>query len=319
MCVRIAKNLSMCESCKQEHVEEEKHQPESCKEVGRALMRKRIQEIDGKQQTTELAKILRKTMKELEAGLLREIERLRLDSELPKEQCEMQKLEREERYAELYFFVKGRTVDATNSEATIQELRKRLLNTMDTASAGLKRVQSMIVAAATRVAPQHKSMFAAYGRDDVFLLKPDSYTATTDNVVSALKSDEFNTVKNTMKMKKTMMLSPAYQTCRAVSRPRWRLLPLQRMRTTSVCDERRHAGCTASTGAMCLKTRPRMSCPSRERLKDDTVTNLKALPEDDVIAPTIQQDDPPATAPLRTYAGTARQTRNTTERGTTEM
>ncbi len=181
-------NLSMCESCNQVHINDAVHWPESCKEVGCALMHKRIQEADGKQQTKELAKLLRKTMKELEAGLLREIDKLQFNSELPKELCEMQKLEHEERYAELYFLVKG--LDA-NNETTMRELGKRLMDTVDTASDTLKKVQSMIIALATRVIPQHKPMLTAYKRDEVYSIMPDSYAATADYVLSALDSDKY--------------------------------------------------------------------------------------------------------------------------------
>ncbi len=189
-------NLPMCESCKQEHIIDQGHQPANCKEIGCKLMRLRMREPEKNQLTKELAKMLRKIVKELEAGLLGEIKKLQSNWELAKGQHEMQKLNREGRYAELYFYAKNLPVDCANNNGALQKLKECLLEKFYAASEEVDKSQSKIIALAMpRIAPQFKPMLATYWRNEVFLIKPDSDIDTKQNVLSALKSTNMSMFK----------------------------------------------------------------------------------------------------------------------------
>ncbi len=140
-------NLAMCETCKLEHASETGHTPEDCKEVGLALMHQRVQDAGGRQ-TKELAKGLREGQKELEIALLQEMDRFRSSLAQTEEQCKMQKLAREKRYAELYFYAKRLPAVGANNDASTEELNKRLLKVLDAAYEGLQNVRNKIVAEA---------------------------------------------------------------------------------------------------------------------------------------------------------------------------
>ncbi len=190
-------DLLLCAACKNVHASEMGHSPDDCKAVGCAVMHQLMREPEKKQLAKELAKMLRKSMKELEAGFLREIEMLRSNCALTEEQREMQKLNREGRYAELYFYVKGLPVGGgNNNNAAMQELEKRLLKTFDEASEELKKSQSKIIAvAATRMTPQLKPMLVAYKKDEIFLIKPESGADVEEKVLSAFKSTDMSKFK----------------------------------------------------------------------------------------------------------------------------
>ncbi len=140
-------NLRMCEECKREHVNDEGHAPEDCKEVGQKLMEKRIQDAGGRQ-AKELAKGLKETLNELEAGILQEIGRFWSSPVQTVEQRKMKELVRKGKYAELYFYVKGLPADGANNEAATRGLNKGLLKVLDIAYEGLHKVRSKIAAGA---------------------------------------------------------------------------------------------------------------------------------------------------------------------------
>ncbi len=173
------KNLPLCKTCKLKHEAETRHAPENCKEVGLAIMRQRIQDAGGKQ-VNELAKGLRKALKELEAGFLREIDKFQSSCMQTEELRKMKKLNSERRYAELYLYTKSLHVGGVKNKAATGELNKRLLEMIDTTSDELKKVVSNIVAA-----KQHKPVFAAYKSDEVLTLKGKS-CGDEERVISAL-------------------------------------------------------------------------------------------------------------------------------------
>lgn len=70
-------NLPLCEICKPEHVNETGHASKNYKELALAFMRQRIEDA-GEKQTNELANEMREVVKELDATLLREINRFQL-------------------------------------------------------------------------------------------------------------------------------------------------------------------------------------------------------------------------------------------------
>ncbi len=179
-------NLLLCETCKQEHANAERHSPENCKEVGLALMRQRIENTSGKLQTEELTRGLMGVMKELEAGLLREIDRFQASLAQNEDVSKMRGLEREGRYAELYFYVRGLPVVAAKSEGEVQDIRKRLTKMVDTASDGLKALRDK--AAATTAVPQYKPMFATYKEDEVLFFDKLLCGYDDSKMVSALHS-----------------------------------------------------------------------------------------------------------------------------------
>ncbi|MDR3714147.1 MAG: hypothetical protein P4L51_15115 [Puia sp.] len=126
---------------------DERHAPENCKEVGQRLIKQHIQDTGGRQ-TKELVKGLREGQKELGAGLLREIDRFRSSLALTGEQRKMQRLDSEGKYAELYFYAKILPAVDANNEAATEELNKRLLKVLDTAYEGLQNVRNKIAAGA---------------------------------------------------------------------------------------------------------------------------------------------------------------------------
>ncbi|MDR3575463.1 MAG: hypothetical protein P4L50_16505 [Anaerolineaceae bacterium] len=182
------KNLPLCETCKLEHAREAKHALENCKEVGLAIIRQRIQ-CSGVGLAKPLTKRLRTFIKNLEAGLLLEIDRFQSSCVQTDEICKMQTLDREGRYAELYFYGKGLPADGAKNEAVIKELNKRLLNIIDTASDGLKKMLSRIVAAAL-----HKPVFAAYNKDEVLVIEGGSYD-NKEMIFSALHGADMSKFK----------------------------------------------------------------------------------------------------------------------------
>ncbi len=140
-------NLRMCEECKLLHVNDERHAPDNCKEIGQRLVHQRIRDAGGRQ-TKELAKGLREGQKELGAGLMREIDKFRSSLAQTEEQRKMHKLDSEKRYAELYFYAKSLPAGGANNEAATEELNKRLLKVLDTAYEGLEKVRNKIASGA---------------------------------------------------------------------------------------------------------------------------------------------------------------------------
>ncbi len=184
----LCENLPMCETCKLEHSAGTGHAPEDCKEVGLALMQQHIQQAGGKQ-TIELAKVMRRFMKEFETGFLREIEKFQSSSLQAEGLRKMQKLASDEKYAELYFYAKGLLVGDVKNETAVKELNKRLLKMIDTASNGLENVRNNIIAAA-----QYKPVFAVYQKGKVLVLRDDSYNEE-EKVISALKDADMSKFK----------------------------------------------------------------------------------------------------------------------------
>ncbi len=182
----ICKNFPLCDACKQEHVNDTRHAPENCKKVGLAIMHQHIQGA-GARQAKKLAKGLRKLMKELEAGVLLEIDRLHLSCMQTEELRKMQKLNSEGRYAELYFYAKRLSTDGTKNQAEMGELNKRLAKMIDTASDGLEKMRNKIA-----VVAQYKPAFAAYKKEEVLMLKGQSYKEE-EKVISALRSANMST------------------------------------------------------------------------------------------------------------------------------
>ncbi|MDR3572343.1 MAG: hypothetical protein P4L50_00640 [Anaerolineaceae bacterium] len=195
MCL-VCKNHPMCETCKLEHEFETEHATENCKKAGLAIMHKHIQCAGGKMEmdkaktkTKELAKGLRNALKELEAGLLREIDRFQSSYVQAEEQCsKMQQLDNEGRYAELYSYAKSLPMADAKNEAATGELNKRLLKIIDTASAGLNKTRNKVAPA-----PQYKPVFAAYETDEVFVVNESGQKE--EKVISALHSVDMSKFK----------------------------------------------------------------------------------------------------------------------------
>ncbi len=184
-------NLLLCETCKRDHETVTGHAPENCKEVGLALMRQCVQDAGGRL-SKGLIKGLRNWLKELEAGVLREIGRFQESCMQIKELREMRKLGSEGRYAELYLlYAKSLPAGGANKNgAEIGELNKRLLGMIDTASGGLKKVLSEVAASAV----QYKPVFAAY-KDDKLLVFEDPFCRDDEMVMSALKAADMSKLK----------------------------------------------------------------------------------------------------------------------------
>ncbi len=181
------KNRPMCESCKQNHEIGTGHIPENFKEIGLALMNQHIQDAGGRL-AKELTNELIKVVKELETGLLREIDTLQSALVNSDEQCHiMQKLDSEGRYAELYFYAKSLLAGGANNKAATGELNKRLLEMLDKSVKELKKVQIEIAAA-----KQYKPAFAAYKKGEVLVLEDRSYNEE-EQIVSALKAVDMST------------------------------------------------------------------------------------------------------------------------------
>ncbi len=183
------KNLLLCEMCKREHEKEPGHAPENCKEVGLAIMRQYIQDADGRLAKV-LAKGLRNTLKELDAGILREINRFHESCMQTEEIRSMHKLDIEGRYVELYLYAKSMPAGgAKKNKATTGELNKHLLEMVGSASDGLNKVLSEIAAAA-----RHKPIFAAYKENEVLVLKGEHYKKE-EKVTSALRAADMSKFK----------------------------------------------------------------------------------------------------------------------------
>ncbi len=182
------KNFLLCETCKKKHVSDTQHAPESCKDVGLAILHQRIQDANGRQ-AEELAKGLKMALKEFEDGLLREIDRFQESCMQTEELRTMRKLGSKGRYAELYFYAKNLPADGAKNEAAVEELNKRLLETIDQASDGLKKVLKRFV-----VVAQYKPVFAAYKKDEVLVIDDKSHD-DEEQVVSALKTADMSKLK----------------------------------------------------------------------------------------------------------------------------
>ncbi len=187
MCLSC-KNFPMCEKCKLEHEAETGHATEDCKEIGRAIMNQHTQCAGGRLAKV-LAKGLRKGFKELEDGLLREIDRFQESCMQTQELRTMRKLVSEERYAELYFYAKKLPAGGAKNEAAMGELNKRLLETIGKASGRLTKMLSKVA-----VAAQYKPMFAAYNKDEVLAINDKSYQ-NEEQVVSTLKNADMSKFK----------------------------------------------------------------------------------------------------------------------------
>ncbi len=138
-------NLRMCEECKRGHVDEEGHALENCKEVGLTLMHQHLEDAGGRQ-AKELTKGLREALKELETGLLGEVDRFWLNLVQTEEQRKMQELVNEGRYAELYLYTKRLSMGGANTGDVMRRLNKRLLKILDTTYEGLEKVRNKIAA-----------------------------------------------------------------------------------------------------------------------------------------------------------------------------
>ncbi len=187
MCLSC-KNFPMCETCKLEHEAETGHAIEDCKEIGRAIMNQHTR-CAGGGLAKVLAKRLRKDFKELEDGLLREIDRFQKSCIQTEELRTMRKLDSEGRYAELYFYAKTLPAGGAKNEAAMRELDKRLLETIGKASDGFKKMLSRFAAAA-----QYKPVFDAYKKDEVLVIEDESYKKE-EQVVSALKNADMSKFK----------------------------------------------------------------------------------------------------------------------------
>ncbi len=148
-------------------------------------MHQRIQCAGGRQ-VNELAEGLRKCFNKLEAGLLREINRFQSSCVQSEEIREMQKLDSERRYAELYFYVKGLPAVGAKSQAAMGELNKQLLKVIDITHNEIKKVLSEVAAS------QHKPAFDAYESDEALTLADEKYKKEED-VISDLYSAYMST------------------------------------------------------------------------------------------------------------------------------
>ncbi len=182
-------DIPLCKACGQEHASETGHAPENCKEVGLAIMHQHVQCAGGRL-ANEMVKGLRNWLKELETGLLREIDRFQSNCMQTEELSQMRKLDSEGRYAELYFRAKSLPADGAKNGAAAGELNKRLLEMIGTASSGFKNVLSEIAAAQQR----RRTVFAAYKKDEVLAFKPESYKEEKQ-IVSSLKSVDMSKFK----------------------------------------------------------------------------------------------------------------------------
>ncbi len=163
-----------------------RHAPENCKEVGLAIMHQRIQDAGGRLAKV-LAEELRKRWKELGDGLLQEIDRFQDGCMQTEELRTMLRQESEGRYTELYLYVRGLPTGCVKNETATEELNKRLIGMIDTASDELKKALSKLAAAA-----QYKLVFDAYKKDEVLVIEDESYQKE-EQIVSALKNADMST------------------------------------------------------------------------------------------------------------------------------
>ncbi|MDR3714792.1 MAG: hypothetical protein P4L51_18405 [Puia sp.] len=138
----------------------------------------------------DLADGLIKVVRELEAGLLRDVDRFQesFAQNYPRFR-KMQQLYHEERYADLYFYTKRLSAGGANSKAAMGELNNRFLEMIDKASKELKKVMIDIYAAA-----QHEPVFATYKNGEVLSLK-DEFYREEEKVKSALSTTDMSNSK----------------------------------------------------------------------------------------------------------------------------
>ncbi len=187
------RNLPLCETCKWKHEIGTRHATENCKEVGLAIMHQRIQDANGRQ-VEELAKALKTALKELEIELLREIGMFQLSCILTEELRDMKKLDTEGRYAELYFYAKTLPEGGERNKVAMRGLNKRIVEMIDTASDGLKKVLNKFSAEAAAAAAQYKPIFARYKKDEVLVMKDESYNEE-EKAVTALHNTDISNRK----------------------------------------------------------------------------------------------------------------------------
>ncbi len=188
MC-KVCRNLHLCETCGRDHETGTGHASENCKEVGLVIMHQHVQ-CSGGRLAKELAKGLRNSLKEFEAGLLWEINRFQESCMQIEELRDMKRLDSEGRYAELYLYAKSLSAGGAKNEAAMGELNKRLLEMLNKASDGIKRVLCKSAAA-----KKHKPTFAAYKTDEVLaVLERESYQEE-EQIVSVLHSADMSKCK----------------------------------------------------------------------------------------------------------------------------
>ncbi len=181
--------LLLCETCRRDHETGTGHASENCKEVGLAIMHQHIQCAGGRL-AKWLAKRMRNTLKELEAGLLREIDRFQENYMQTEELSKMKRLNSEGKYAELYLYVNSLSAGGAENEAAMGELNKRLPEMLDKASDGLKKVLCKIAAA-----KKYKPTFAAYKKDEALVVLEDESYKNEEQIVSALHSADISKCK----------------------------------------------------------------------------------------------------------------------------
>ncbi|MDR3547102.1 MAG: hypothetical protein P4M11_02290 [Candidatus Pacebacteria bacterium] len=185
------KNLPLCETCELEHASETGHAPVDCKEVGLAFMYQHIKYAGGIL-AKEMVEDMRRWLKELEAAMQREIDSFESCFAQSDECLKMQKLEKEERYAELYFYAKDLPMGDVKNAANMQKLKKHLRYLIEVASRELEKLRVKIDERMTT--PQYKPVFAAYKKDEVLMLS-DKFSKEEENVLPALKSADMSKFK----------------------------------------------------------------------------------------------------------------------------
>ncbi len=183
------RNLLLCKTCRRDHETGTGHASENCKEVGLAIMHQHVQCV-GVRLVKWLAKGMRSTLKEVEAGLLREIDRFQESCMQTKELSKMKRLDNEGRYAELYLYANSLPAGGAENEAAMRKLNKRLLEILDKASDGLKKVLCKIAAAG-----KYKPTFAAYKKDEVLVVLEGESYQNEEQIVSALHSADMSKCK----------------------------------------------------------------------------------------------------------------------------
>ncbi len=149
-------------------------------------MHQRVQYADGR-----LAKATIQWLKELEAGIMQEIDKFQ-SSLAQDECCKMQKLESEGRYAELYLYAKSLPADDAGSKAKTGELKECLMKVLNIASSGLEKMRGEIAARTT--VSQYRTVFDSYKKGEVFTLD-DTTCAGEKGIVSALKNADMSKFK----------------------------------------------------------------------------------------------------------------------------
>ncbi len=198
------KYLPLCKSCKQSHAKDTGHSPDNCREVGRALLRQRIQEAGEKP-----IKVMKKFVKELAETLVQGVERFRPECALK----ELRQLEAEGMYVELYLGVKS-----LHDGVTTKELSECVLKTLDAAHAELDKLRDKVIAQAKSVDPKSAGVYVFRGE----------LSTTEEQVVSALKT------ANVPKLKELYV----YPKCQIGNKVAQELAPMiQSGELTAVCIE----------------------------------------------------------------------------------